>query len=86
MQSHEDTEAAARDDNVDGRHRDRGSSSSMLDHLQELADAEQEDNDIEFAHRKGAHVTYGNIVQLYHVASRRYLRISTTATSLREPR
>ena len=53
--------------------------------LQELADAEEEDNKLEFKRRKGDPVPYGQTIQLYHVASRRYVRISTTTTSRREP-
>ena len=53
--------------------------------LQEIADAEQEDNKLEFRRRQGDRVPYGQTIQLFHVASQRFVRISTSTTSRREP-
>lgn len=58
----------------------------LLERDQELAEAEQEDNDLEFERRKGDKVYYGQRVQLLHVASKRCLRTSSNKTSLLETR
>ena len=51
-----------------------------------LADAEEQDNELEFKRRKGDMVVYGQVVQLLHVESRRMLRSSSSVTSKLEPR
>ena len=57
-----------------------------LANLQELAESEADDNELEFKRRKGDPVQYGQVLQLYHSHSRRYVRISSTTTSRREQR
>jgi hypothetical protein len=54
--------------------------------LKHAADAETLDNDQDFNRRLGEAVLYGQIIQLYHVASKQYVRTSSTATSRREAR
>lgn len=53
--------------------------------LKDLADAEASDNSLDFARRKGDALTYGQAVQLRHVASGRFVQISLDTTSRREP-
>ena len=50
-----------------------------------MADAEEADNELEFKRRSGDPVVYGQVVQLYHTASRQYVRTSSSITSRREP-
>ncbi len=54
--------------------------------LKRAADAEALDNEQDFNRRRGDPVLYGQIVQLLHVASQRFVRTSSTATSRREAR
>lgn len=52
--------------------------------LKSLAEAEASDNELEFGRRKGDAVLYGQAVQLYHLATKKFLRISTIETSWTE--
>ena len=54
--------------------------------LKLLADAEAQDNDLDFKRRKGDPVTYGQVLQLFHVASGQYVRSSPTTTSVLDAR
>ena len=54
--------------------------------LKDLAEAQDADNDLDYQRHEKDKVTYGEPIQLYHVASRRYLRISSTSTTRLEPR
>lgn len=54
--------------------------------LKRAADAEKLDNEQDLNRRRGDPVLYGQIVQLLHRASMRYVRTSSTTTSRLEPR
>ena len=54
--------------------------------LKILAEAEAQDNELDFKRRKGDPVTYGQVVQLFHVASGQYVRASPTTTSTLDAR
>ena len=54
--------------------------------LQRAADAEALDNEQDLNRRRGDIVVYGQIVQLLHHSSQRYVRTSSTTTSRKEPR
>jgi hypothetical protein len=54
--------------------------------MKELAEAQEADNELDYERHEKDKVTYGQSVQLYHVASRRYVRISSTTTTRLEPR
>jgi hypothetical protein len=54
--------------------------------LKDLAEAQEADNELDYQRRAKDKVTYGEPIQLYHVATRRYLRISSTNTTRLEPR
>ena len=53
--------------------------------LKELAIAEARDNELEQRRRHGLNVTYGQVVQLWHPHSRRFLQVSPANNSLMEP-
>lgn len=56
-----------------------------LHKLKALADAETADNELEQRRRRGDPVTYGQLLQLYHRHSDKYVRVSSTSTSRMEP-
>lgn len=53
--------------------------------LKELAVAEARDNELEQRRRHGMNVTYGQVVQLWHPFSRRFLQVSGSNNSVTEP-
>eukprot|EP00055_Hartaetosiga_balthica_P014270 m.77659 g.77659 ORF g.77659 m.77659 type:complete len:2539 (+) comp8548_c0_seq6:41-7657(+) len=55
-----------------------------LELLKELADAEKEDNESEIERRRGDAVNYGATILLYHVQSKRFVRVISTVTSRTE--
>ena len=59
--------------------------SEQLLELHALAEAEKHDNELEQERRRGDHVVYGQVVQLYHTFSQLYVRVSSTVTSPVEP-
>ncbi|EGD81749.1 hypothetical protein PTSG_02461 [Salpingoeca rosetta] len=61
------------------------SANEELLELHALAEAEKHDNQLEQERRKGDHVVYGQVVQLYHSFSHLYVRVSSTVTSAVEP-
>ena len=56
-----------------------------FDDLKVAATAELDDNLVEQERRFGMVVQYGQVVQLWHQASRRFLRVSPTSNSKAEP-
>ncbi len=54
--------------------------------LQRAADAEALDNEQDLNRRRGDIVVYGQIVQILHRSSQRFIRTSSTTTSRREAR
>ena len=56
------------------------------EHLKTLSDAEAQDNELDLKRRMGDNVTYGQVIQLLHVASHQYIRTSPTATSTLDAR